>query len=127
MCTGGRILHHLKHNLWRPETMVLIVGYQAAGTLGRLLVEGVRRVRIFDEAIAVRAQVHTLGGFSAHAGQSELLAWLGAIAPTQPQVVLTHGEERARNALAHQIAMRFGLIVELPLLNDIIPVHGGAN
>jgi len=127
MCTGGRILHHLKHNLWRPETIVLIVGYQAAGTLGRLLVEGARHVRIFDEAVAVRAQIHTLGGFSAHAGQSELLGWLGAMAPTQPQVVLTHGEERARNALAHQIAMRFDLAAELPLLNDAIRVNGGAN
>jgi len=124
MCTGGRILHHLKHNLWRPETLVLIVGYQAEGTLGRLLIEGARRVRIFDETIAVRAQVHTLGGFSAHAGQSGLVDWLAPIAPTQPQVVLTHGEEPARSALAQRIAARFGLAAELPLLNDVITVGG---
>jgi metallo-beta-lactamase family protein len=80
--------------------MVLIVGYQAAGTLGRQLVEGAPRVRIFDEAVAVRAQIHTLGGFSAHAGQLELVDWLAAMAPTRPQVVLTHGEECARIALA---------------------------
>ena len=122
MCTGGRILHHLKHNLWRPEAVVLIVGYQAAGTLGRLLVEGARRVQIFGESIAVRAQVHTLGGFSAHAGQSELLDWLAPMAPRQPHVMLTHGEERARNALARQIAERFAITATLPLLHDRVTI-----
>jgi metallo-beta-lactamase family protein len=122
MCTGGRILHHLKHNLWRPETMVLIVGYQAGGTLGRLLVEGARRVQIFGEQIAVRAQVHTLGGFSAHAGQAELLDWLAPMAAARPHVALTHGEERARVALAGRIADRFGIAALLPLRNDSIAV-----
>jgi metallo-beta-lactamase family protein len=122
MCTGGRILHHLKHNLRREATMVLIVGYQATGTLGRLLVEGARHVRIFGEEIAVRAQVHTLGGFSAHAGHSELLDWLAPMAPAQPHIVLTHGEEHARGALARQITERFGITAELPLLNDIVMV-----
>jgi metallo-beta-lactamase family protein len=122
MCTGGRILHHLKHNLWRPQTLVLIVGYQAAGTLGRLLVEGARRVRIFDEEIAVKAAIHTLGGFSAHAGQTELLAWLASMAPSHPQVILTHGEEHARIALARRIAERFEIAAELPLLNDAVIV-----
>jgi metallo-beta-lactamase family protein len=122
MCSGGRILHHLKHNLWRPETMVLFVGYQAAGTLGRLLVEGARRVRIFDEEIAVKAAIHTLGGFSAHAGQSELLDWLAPMAPTHPQVILTHGEEPARIALVQRIAERFAIAAELPLLNDVVMV-----
>ncbi len=88
---------------------------------GRLLVDGAWRVRIFDEAITVRAQIHTLGGFSAHAGQSELVDWL---APRQPQVVLTHGEERARIALAQRIATRFALAAELPLLNDVITAGG---
>jgi metallo-beta-lactamase family protein len=122
MCTGGRILHHLKHNLWRPEAVVLIVGYQAEGTLGRLLVEGARRVQIFGEQIAVRAQIHTLGGFSAHAGQSELLEWLAPMAQSQPQVVVTHGEERARIALARQIDERFALTATLPLLNDSVTI-----
>jgi metallo-beta-lactamase family protein len=125
MCTGGRILHHLKHNLWRPETLVLIVGYQAAGTLGRLLVEGARRVPIFDEEIAVRAAIHTLGGFSAHAGQSELLEWLAPAAPTRPRVILTHGEEPARAALARRIAERFEIAADLPLLNDVVALDGG--
>jgi metallo-beta-lactamase family protein len=125
MCNGGRILHHLKHNLWQPETNVLIVGYQAAGTLGRLLVEGARRVRIFDEEIAVKAAIHTLGGFSAHAGQTELLDWLAPMAPTHPQVLLTHGEEHARTALAQRIAERFAITAELPLLYDVVEVGGG--
>jgi metallo-beta-lactamase family protein len=124
MCTGGRILHHLKHNLWRPETMVLIVGYQAAGTLGRMLVNGARRVRILGEQIAVRAAIHTLGGFSAHAGQSGLLEWLAPMAPARPKIVLTHGEEHARAALAVQIAARFGIAAERPQLNDVIAVGG---
>jgi metallo-beta-lactamase family protein len=120
MCTGGRVLHHFKHNLWRPETLVVIVGYQAAGTLGRLLVEGAKRVQVMDEEIAVRAQIHTLGGFSAHAGQSELLAWLAPMAAGRPQVVLTHGEEPARAALAAKIAAQFGITATLPLLNDSV-------
>jgi metallo-beta-lactamase family protein len=120
MCTGGRILHHLRHQLWRPETLVIFVGYQAAGTLGRQIVEGARRVRIFGEPIAVRAAIHTLGGFSAHAGQSELVQWLAPMAGSQPRVVLTHGEERGRAPLARCIADRFGISAELPLLEDAI-------
>jgi metallo-beta-lactamase family protein len=120
MCTGGRILHHLRHQLWRPETLVVFVGYQAAGTLGRQIVEGARRVRIFGEAIAVRAAIHTLGGFSAHAGQSELVQWLAPMASSQPRVILTHGEEPSRAALARCIADQFGISAELPLLEDVI-------
>jgi metallo-beta-lactamase family protein len=124
MCTGGRILHHLRHNLWRPETLVAFVGYQAEGTLGRLLVEGARRVQIFGETIAVRAAIHTLGGFSAHAGQSELLQWLAPVAGGRPKVILTHGEERGRAPLARRIAEQFGISAELPLLEDVITDAG---
>lgn len=109
MCTGGRILHHLKHNLWKPETHVVIVGYQGRGTLGRLLVEGSRKVTIFGEPIAVNARIHTLGGFSSHAGQRDLLAWFDALAPARPRLVLTHGEDHAREALAARIRERFGI------------------
>lgn len=122
MCTGGRILHHLKHNLWRRETVVLLVGYQGAGTLGRLLADGAKRVRIFGDEIAVRAEVHGLGGFSAHAGQSELLQWLAAMARNRPRVVLVHGEDRGRQPLARLIKARFGIDAELPELNDVIEV-----
>lgn len=128
MCTGGRILHHFKHRLWQPETLVLIVGYQAEGTLGRQLVEGAKRVQIFGETIAVRAQVHTLGGFSAHAGQSELIDWLAPMTAHAPQVIVTHGEQAARAGLAGRIAERFGITAELPLLNERVMVtHMYAN
>jgi len=120
MCTGGRILHHFKENLWRPETHVVMVGYQGRGSLGRRLVDGAERVSIFGEKIAVCAQVHTLGGFSAHAGQTDLLKWFGAIAPSKPHVVLIHGEDGPRQALATQIRQRHGLSPSLPKQGDVI-------
>lgn len=120
MCTGGRILHHLKHGLWRPETVVMFVGYQVEGSLGRLLVDGARRVRIFGEEIAVRARIHTLNGFSAHAGQSALLRWLEPLTRVKPRVVLTHGEPRGRQPLAEQIGRRFGLEALQPEFGETV-------
>lgn len=120
MCNAGRILHHLKANLWKPETHVLIVGYQGDGSLGRRLVDGAEVVSIFGEKIAVKAQVHTLGGFSAHAGQSDLLNWFGAIAPSKPRVVLTHGENEPRRTLAELIQKRYKLKPLLPDMNETV-------
>jgi metallo-beta-lactamase family protein len=120
MCNAGRILHHLKANLWKPETHVVIVGYQGDGSLGRRLVDGEKLVSIFGEKIAVKAQVHTLGGFSAHAGQTDLLAWFKVIAPSRPRVVLTHGENEPREILAQKIQQRFKLQPQLPELNEVI-------
>jgi len=120
MCNAGRIKHHLRHNLWKPETSVLIVGYQAQGTLGRKLVEGDKSVNIFGERIAVRAQIHKLGGFSAHAGQSDLLAWFNALAPARPRVVLTHGEEKSRIPLSEIIRHRYGLQPFLPQYGESV-------
>lgn len=120
MMNGGRILHHLRHNLWRDDAAVLIVGYQAEGTLGRQLVDGAKSVKIFGERIAVRAEVHTLNGFSAHAGQSDLLDWLGAMAGSKPRVVLTHGEDRARAALAQKVQERYSLTPTLPKQGETI-------
>lgn len=94
MCTGGRIRHHLKHNLWRKEASVVFVGYAAQGTLARRIIDGEKTVRIFGDEISVRATVHTIGGFSAHADQRELLAWhrqTGRPATT----FLVHGEEKS--------------------------------
>lgn len=122
MCNAGRILHHLRQNLWRPETTVLIVGYQAPGTLGRLLVERAPQVTIFGEKVVVRARVHTLGGFSAHAGQTELLDWLGCLAEARPRVCLTHGEAAARVALAERVRARFGLEAARPELGERVEV-----
>lgn len=120
MCNAGRILHHFKANLWKPETHVLIVGYQAEGTLGRKLVDGAEFVNIFGEKIAVKANVHTMGGFSAHAGQTDLLAWLETIVPSKPQVVLTHGEDDSRLGLEKAVRQKFGIKSLLPAMKDVI-------
>ena len=120
MCNAGRILHHFKANLWKPETHVLIVGYQAVGTLGRMLVDGADKVKIFGEPIAVKANIHTMGGFSAHAGQTDLLAWLESLIPAKPQVVITHGEEESRLGLEKAVRERFGLAARLPQMGETI-------
>ncbi len=120
MCNAGRILHHLRHNLWKKDTHVLIVGYQAIGTLGRQLVEGAPAVSIYGEWIAVHAQIHKLGGFSAHAGQTDLLNWFNVMAPSRPKVVLTHGEDRARIPLAKILQHHYGIVPFLPYYGDII-------
>jgi metallo-beta-lactamase family protein len=120
MCNAGRILHHLRHGLWRPETVILIVGFQAEGSLGRMLVDGAKEVSIFGEKIAVKAEIHTLNGFSAHAGQSELLRWFEPLAPAKPKVVLSHGEPRGREPLAALIEKRHGLKPLLPAVGDQI-------
>ena len=98
MCTGGRIVHHLKHNLARPECDVVFSGFQAHGTLGRAIVDGGEYVRIHGSPVKVAARVHTLGGFSAHGDQGDLLRWYGAI-PGRPPVWLVHGESTAAGAL----------------------------
>jgi metallo-beta-lactamase family protein len=122
MCTGGRILHHFKHNLARPETTVLFVGYQGHGSLGRMIVDGKETVTIFGEKIPVRASVHTFGGLSGHAGQSDLVHWIGAIAPSGPRVLLTHGEERGRKPLGKIIDERYKLRVDYPGLGETIEI-----
>jgi metallo-beta-lactamase family protein len=120
MCNAGRIVHHLKHNVWRDEAHVLFVGYQAQNSLGRRIVDGNPYVSIHGERIPVRAKIHTLGGFSAHAGQKDLLEWMGAIAPSKPRVILTHGEDGPRNTLAQQVQKRFGLKTHLPQMGEVI-------
>jgi metallo-beta-lactamase family protein len=119
MCNGGRILHHLKHNLWRPECHVVMIGYQAEGTLGRRLVDGAPRVRLWQETVLVKARIHTVGGLSAHAGQSGLLNWYGAFA-ARPPVWLVHGEQRARVALAKRLQDTSGVDAHIPRIGDAI-------
>jgi len=113
MCTGGRIPHHLANNLPRPRTDVMIIGYQSHGTLGRRLVEGAERVRIHGHDIRVSARIHTIGGLSAHAGQSELAHWYGAI-QGRPPVHLVHGEPRGREGLAARLKADYGVDAGLP-------------
>ncbi|MBA8885660.1 MBL fold metallo-hydrolase RNA specificity domain-containing protein [Dokdonella fugitiva] len=112
MANGGRVRHHLANNLARRGAHVVFVGYQAHGTLGRLLVDGVRRVRLFGDDIEVRARIHTVGGLSAHADQHGLLEWYGAGA-SRPPVVLVHGEDPARSVLASELHRRHGIEVTL--------------
>ena len=123
MCEGGRVIHHLRHNLWRPNVHVLLVGYMAEGTLGRELADGACSVQIFGEDVVVRATIHRLNGFSAHAGRLELLEWLGEVAPANPQIVLTHGEETARASLREAIRARYGIDALLPKLEDVIQIE----
>ncbi len=123
MCNGGRIQHHLKFNLSNPSTQVLIVGFQGYGSLGRLLVDGAKQVRIHGETIDVNAKIHTLNGFSAHAGQNDLLKWFSSLSNAKPKVLLTHGENREREALASQIELNFGLKPLLPQLNEILELN----
>jgi metallo-beta-lactamase family protein len=120
MCTGGRIMHHLRHNLSKPDACVLIVGYQGEGSLGRRLVDGEKEVSMFGEKIQVRAQIHTLGGFSAHAGQTDLMDWFSHLAASHPRLALTHGEDRGRLPLAELIQKRHGIKAVLPQLGDVI-------
>jgi metallo-beta-lactamase family protein len=123
MCEGGRIVHHLRHNLWRPNVHVVLVGYMVERSLGRQLADGERLVRIFGEDVTVRAQVHVLDGFSAHADSVELLDWLGSIqgrGSERPRVILTHGEDPEREALAASIHQRFGVVAERPERGAVI-------
>lgn len=118
MCNGGRIVHHLKHNLWKNTNHLIFVGFQARGTLGRRLVDGEKRVRMFGQDIVVKAQVHTIGGFSAHAGQSELLQWAAAI-NGEPEFYLVHGEPEAQLVLQQKLAEQ-GITASIPVKGDVL-------
>ena len=122
MCNGGRILHHLRHNLPNPDTAVLMVGFQSQGTLGRKLVDGAKSLTMFGEEVPVRASIHTMGGFSAHADQSGLLDWYGVMAPSRPRTIITHGEDGARKVLSGLIKDRYGVDAECPALDDVIEI-----
>lgn len=113
MCEGGRIRHHIKHNLWRSECSIIFVGFQAKGTLGRKIIEGDKTVNVLGEEIAVKAKVYTIGGFSAHADQKELLDWLGAFS-NKPEVFIVHGEEEVSLEFEEVVQERFGFITHVP-------------
>ncbi|CAN5193505.1 MBL fold metallo-hydrolase [soil metagenome] len=123
MCEGGRIMHHLKHNLWREDVDLVMVGYMAEGTLGRQIKEGATEVLIHGEPVSIRCRVHVLSGLSAHAGQTELLEWLEPVAGQHPRVVLTHGEDEQREALRGKIIEKYGLDVECPEPGDVITLE----
>jgi metallo-beta-lactamase family protein len=102
MCSGGRILHHLKNNIWRPECHLIIIGYQAFGTLGRRIVDGAETVKLWGDDYRVRIQMHTIGGLSAHGDQADLMSWYRAF-ENKPPVYLVHGERKVQRALAEKM------------------------
>jgi len=115
MCEAGRIKFHLRSNLPRRDSTILITGFQAAGTLGRRLVDGARRVRLLGEDIPVRADLYTLGGLSAHADRSALLAWLGHFRDRPRQVFVVHGEDSVATGFAADLQKQFGWDAQAPL------------
>jgi len=121
MCEGGRIKHHLRYNLSRPECAILFAGFQAQGTLGRRIVDGAKSVRIFGEQYAVRARVFTVGGLSAHADRTALLGWLGQFRRPPRQTWIVHGEPLAAHALLDAIRAK-GWRAEVPGWRQVVDV-----
>lgn len=118
MCDAGRIKHHLKHNLWRKESAVVFVGYQANGTLGRILLDGAKRVRIMGEEIKVAAEIVRLEGLSAHADKFGLTAWLDAFGDTPSRIFFVHGSEEASLALKDELEGRYKAVLTVPFYGE---------
>jgi metallo-beta-lactamase family protein len=121
MCSGGRILHHLRRNVWRPQCHLVIVGYQAYGTLGRRLVDGAETIKLWGDDYRVRIRIHTIGGLSAHADQRDLMAWYGAL-EGRPPVYLVHGEGRAQRPLAKRLREEFDAPVVIAERGQVIDI-----
>jgi metallo-beta-lactamase family protein len=121
MCNAGRIMHHLLHSLNEPSTIVMIVGYQATGSIGRKLVEGQAQVKIMGETVKVRALIRSLGGFSAHAGQADLLRWLKPLMKADgTKVILTHGESTSMTQFSYKVGESFAVPCQSPHIGDVI-------
>ena len=119
MCTGGRIKHHFKHRIWKPSNTIIFVGYQAQGTLGRVLVDGANKIKMFGEEFIVNAKIETLGGFSAHAGQSELVDWISRFKSCS-QICLVHGEPASMQSLSTILLEKHNLHCTMPTLGEKI-------
>ncbi len=120
MCEAGRIRHHLKHNLWRPESTILFVGYQAVGTLGRMLVDGVPEVKLFGEPISVRAKIKVLAGLSGHADKEGLLRWIGNFGPKPERIFVVHGEDSVCQAFTGCLEREYGQRAYAPYSGTIV-------
>jgi metallo-beta-lactamase family protein len=120
MCTGGRIVHHLKHNISRSGAHIMIVGYQANGTLGRALVDGKSPVKIHGDEYRVKAKIHTVGGLSAHADVDDLMRWLDGFRKSSPHIHVVHGEPESKRDFCDLIGAEMGLKASVPELGDVL-------
>ena len=123
MCDVGRIKHHLKHNLWNEKNTILFVGYQAAGTLGRRIVEGEKKVKIFGEEIAVNARIEYIEGYSGHADQEWLMNFIYSFIHKPKQIILVHGEKDAQKELKEKILETTNIPVTVPKYGEIYNVE----
>lgn len=125
MANAGRIKHHLRHNLWRPGASVIFVGWQGVGTLGRKILNGAQKVRLFGEEVAVSAKIFTINGFSGHAGQDELIDWLGLMQGQPLKVILVHGEAEVQKEFGALITQKFGFEVHIPEYMEELELEPG--
>lgn len=123
MCEAGRIKHHLKHNLWRKESTIIFVGYQAQGTLGRRLVDGAKKVRIFGEEISVNARIEMIEGFSGHADRAGLLNWIDKFKEKPSKIFIVHGEEEAMMEFSDAINEKFGISTIIPEMGETMDLR----
>jgi len=123
MCTAGRIKYHLQNNIYKPETSVIFVGYQAAGTLGRRIVDGAQQVKVYGEDVAVKAKIYTLGGFSAHADKNGLLEWISHIKNPNLKVFIVHGEEASALEFAESVREKFGYFTHVPRWKEVFDLE----
>ena len=119
MCEAGRIRHHLKHNLWRRDSTILFVGYQVPVTLGNMLLNGTKEVKLFGETIEVHARIQNLAGISGHADQQHLLEWVKAFGETPKRVFVVHGEDSVCDTFAALVTKETGLAATAPYSGDI--------
>jgi metallo-beta-lactamase family protein len=119
MCTGGRIRHHFKQRIWDRRNTIIFTGYQARGTLGRIIVDGAKTIKMFGDEYVVKARLETLGGLSAHAGQRDLLGWIGGFQP-QPRTLLVHGEPDVQEAMAEKLWREQQLKVGIPTRGESV-------
>jgi metallo-beta-lactamase family protein len=124
MADAGRILHHLKHNLWQENCSVIIAGYQAEGTMGRRLIEGSKQVKIMGEDIKVNAKIYNMKGFSAHADKEQLLEWYGKMKQPPKAFFVTHGEFDAASNFADELQRRLGTAAYIPQYGDSVTING---
>ena len=124
MADAGRILHHLKHNLWKENTIVVFAGFQAEGTIGRRLLDGEKKVKILGEDIRVNAKIYNMKGFSAHADKEQLLAWFGKMTAQPKAYFVTHGEYDASLAFADELQRKLGTATYIPQFGDCVEING---